>query len=73
MGKGIIVTGAAAYSPAAMNGIEPGAIILSVDKKPISSVLEFNKGLKEASQAKKVLLLLKEDKHTRFVVLSWDK
>jgi len=56
-----------------MNGIEPGAIILSVDKKPISSVLEFNKGLKEASQAKKVLLLLKEDKHTRFVVLSWDK
>jgi serine protease Do len=73
MGKGIIVTGVAAYSPAAMKGIKPGAVILSVNRKPIGSVLEFNKALKEAGQAKKVLLLLKEDKYTRFVVLSWDK
>jgi serine protease Do len=71
--KGIIVTGVAAYSPASMKGIKPGAVILSVDKKPISSVLEFNKILKEADKEKRVLLLLKEDKYTRFVVLSWDK
>lgn len=72
VGKGVIVTGVAAYSPAYMNAIKPGAVILSVDRKPIGSVLEFNKALKEAGQAKKVLLLLKEDQYTRFVVLSWD-
>jgi serine protease Do len=72
VGKGVIVTGVAAYSPAYMNGIKPGAVILSVDRKPIGSVLEFNKALKQAGQAKKVLLLLKEDEYTRFVVLSWD-
>ncbi len=70
--KGVIITAVAAYSPAYMNGIKPGDIILSVNRKPIGSVLEFNKALKEASQDKKVLLLLKEDKYTRFVVLSWD-
>jgi serine protease Do len=72
MGKGIIVTSVAAYSPAYMKGIKPGVVILSVNRKPVGSVLEFNKVLKQASQDKKVLLLLKEDEYTRFVVLSWD-
>ena len=71
--KGVIVTGVAAYSPAAMKGIKPGAVILSVNRKSIGSVLELNKALKDASQEKKVLLLLKEGTYTRFVVLSWEK
>jgi serine protease Do len=71
--KGIVVTGVAAYSPAAMKGIKPGTVILSVNRNPIGSVLDFNKALKDASQKKKVLLLLKEDTYTRFVVLSWEK
>ena len=70
--KGVIVTGVAAYSPAYMEGIKPGAVILSVNRKSIGSVLEFNKALKEAAQTKKVLLLLKEDNYSRFIVLSWD-
>lgn len=72
-GNGIIVTGVVAYGPAYMKGIKPGDVILSVDRKPIGSVLEFNKALNEARQTKRVLLPLKEDKYTRFVVLSWDK
>jgi serine protease Do len=71
--KGIIVTGVAAYSPAYMKGIEPGAVILSVNKKAIGSVLEFNKALEEAAREKSVLLLLEQDGYTRFVVLSWAK
>jgi serine protease Do len=73
MDKGVIVTGVAAYSPAYMKGIKPGAVILSVNRKSISSVLEFNKALKEADKEKRALLLLKEDQYTRFVVLSWEK
>lgn len=60
----------AAYSPAYMKGIEPGAVILSVNKKAVGSVLEFNKALKEADKEKRVLLLLEQDSYTRFVVLS---
>lgn len=72
VGEGVIVSRVARYSPAARAGIEPGALILTVNRHKVSSVSEFNQALQESAKTKKVLLLLKQRQYTQFVVLSLD-
>jgi len=67
--EGVVVSGVDSDSRAFMAGIRPGTIILSVNQKKVSSVEEFNQALRESVETKKVLLLVKEQRYTRFVVL----
>jgi len=67
--EGVVVSGVDSDSRAYMAGIRPGTIILSVNQKQVNSVEEFNKVLRESVETRKVLLLVKEQRYTRFVVL----
>ena len=66
--EGIVVTKINARSNAASVGIRPGTLILSINRKKISSVNEFYTALKEVENSR-ILLLVKYGQSTRFVTL----
>lgn len=67
--EGIVVSGVDSNSRAYKAGIRPGTIILSVNQKEVGSIEEFGEALQASVETKKVLLLIKEQRYTRFVVL----
>lgn len=69
--KGVVVTNIKRGSVAAIAGIEPGTVILQVDKKPIHNTEMFKRAIKQSSKNKQVLLLLQKDNRQRYLVLSW--
>lgn len=70
-GKGVVISEVAPGSVAAMAGIRTGAVILEVDRKPVSSPADFDKAVAAASAAKRVLFLISMDHAQRYVALSW--
>jgi len=70
-GEGVVVTEVQAGSIAAMAGIEPGAVILEVDRSKVSSPGEFRKAVKQGGKGRGILLLLRQDGMQRFVALKW--
>jgi serine protease Do len=56
-------------SPAAAAGIKRGEIILEVNQKPAASIKEFKEIFSKIKPNENILLLIKRDAHTRFVVL----
>jgi len=70
--KGVLVSRVDSGSSAEWAGIRPGNIILSVNQKKVRSVEEFNKALEESIKTQKVLLLIKTERFTRFVVLPFE-
>ena len=69
-GKGVVVTEVAQGSVAAMAGIDRGSVILEVNRKAVNSSAEFNDAVK-GSNNNKVLLLVRNEEVSRYVVLSW--
>jgi len=67
--EGVIVSRVDSGSPAERAGIRPGTIIVSVNQKKVGSVEEFNEALQESVETKKVLLLIRAERYTRFVVI----
>jgi len=70
--EGVLVSRVDSGSFAERAGIRPGNIILSVNQKKVRSVKEFNKALEESIETQKVLLLIKTERFTRFVVLPFE-
>lgn len=70
---GVIVTDVASDSAAAEAGIARGDIILEINRKPIESLAQYKKVLKTAQEKKTMLLLIKRDQHTRFVILDLEE
>lgn len=70
-GKGVVVTNVQLDSIAAMAGIEPGSVILQVNRKPVNNAAEFERAIKESSAAKRVLLLVRSGDFQRYVALNW--
>lgn len=70
--KGVIVTEVADESPAGRAGIAAGMLIVSVNRKDVSNVEEFNKALEKSAESKKVLLLVRNDRYAQYVVLNFD-
>ncbi|MEX2481466.1 MAG: DegQ family serine endoprotease [Gammaproteobacteria bacterium] len=70
-GEGVVVAGVKRGSVADTAGIEPGAVILQVNRKPVSSAAEFERAVGAASKDQRVLLLVRQDGAQRFVALSW--
>ncbi|MBX9636462.1 MAG: PDZ domain-containing protein, partial [Nitrosomonas sp.] len=69
-GKGVIVTEVAPGSVATMAGIGRGSVILEVNRKAVNTAAEFDQAIKN-SVNNKVLLLVRDDEVSRYVVLSW--
>jgi serine protease Do len=70
-GKGVVVTEVQSGSIAALAGIEPGVLILQVNRKPVNSATEFSRAVNQSSADKRVLLLIYKDGMQRYVVLRW--
>ena len=69
--EGVIVTEVAPGSIAAMAGINRGAVILEVNRIPVNSSAEFTQAVKSGTNQKNILLLMRENDVSRYVVLSW--
>jgi len=67
--EGVLVTSVDSDSLAFEAGIRPGTIIISVNQKKVGSTKEYGEALQASAETKKVLLLIKEQRYTRFVVL----
>ena len=70
-GEGVVVTKVQFDSIAAAAGIEIGSVILQVNRKAVKSVSEFKRAIKENSDKKRVLLLIRKNNVQRYVALSW--
>ena len=68
-GEGVVVTKVQSGSIAAMAGIEIGSVILQVNHKAVKSAAEFKRVVKENSDKKRVLLLIRKDNVQRYVTL----
>jgi serine protease Do len=67
--QGVIVTDIQSGSSAAEAGIERGDILLEINRKKIESLADYKQALQEAQEKNSVLLLIKRDDNTRFVVI----
>jgi len=70
--RGVVVAEVTPNSPAADAGIEPGMIILSVNRTYVNTVAEFNQALEETAKTKKAVLLVKSGRFSQYVVLRLD-
>jgi len=72
-GEGVIITEVTDGSAADRAGIRPEMVILSVNRKYVNSVEQFDKALEDSASTKRVLLLVRTDyRSPQFVVLSFD-
>jgi serine protease Do len=71
--KGVIVTDVEAGSPAANVGIKPGSLIQEVNRKPIDNVTDFKTAVDAAAKEGKVMLRVRFEKTSIFVILSIPK
>ena len=70
-GEGVVVTEVRTGSIAASAAIEPGTVILQVNRKPVTSAAEFTRAIRESSREKRALLLIRKDNMQRYVALRW--
>lgn len=71
LGRGVVVSRVEPGSVAAMAGIRQGAVILEVERQPVSSPGEFERAVAAAAPRGRVLLLVSADDVQRYVALSW--
>jgi serine protease Do len=68
--EGVVVTDVGGDTPAAALGIEPGDVIMSIDRKHATSPQQAARELKEAAAKGSILLLINRHGTSRFVGLS---
>ncbi len=72
LGEGVVVTAVQPGSPAAEQGIQRGDLILSVNNRNVTDADQFADALKLAKKAGKVLLLIKREEASQFVVIPFE-
>ena len=70
-GDGVVVTRVEPGSIAALAGIRPGTVILEVNRKPVKTAADFQRAIAAASDARRLLLLVRQDGMQHYLVLSW--
>lgn len=68
-GQGVRIAEVLPGSPADNAGIQAGMVIVSVNRKEIKSVAEFNEALKESEQSGRALLLVRTGRFSQYVLL----
>ncbi|MCJ7600641.1 MAG: PDZ domain-containing protein, partial [Desulfobulbaceae bacterium] len=67
--EGVIVANVEPGSAAEEAGLRPGDLILEVNRQEVKNLEEYNNALANLDKKESILLLVKRDRHTRFVVL----
>ena len=68
--EGVLISGVKPGSPAAFAGLRPGTVILEANRENVQTVSDLVKALNVSSTSKKVLLLVKGQRGTRYVGFS---
>ena len=68
--EGVIISAVAPGSSAAMADLHPGLLIEEVNRKPVKSLTDFYEALALSKKTGRVLLLVRDQRFRRFVVLS---
>jgi serine protease Do len=71
--QGLIVSDIITGSAAAEAGILRGDIILEINREKVESIAQYQNALQAAQEKKSILLLIKRDQHTRFVVIDFEE
>ncbi|MGA2878208.1 MAG: DegQ family serine endoprotease [Bryobacteraceae bacterium] len=67
--QGVVITDVDPESAASAAGLQQGDIIVSVDRKPVTTVSEFNSAVRASASRESTLLLVKRGQGTQFVVV----
>jgi serine protease Do len=67
--EGVIVDNVEPGSPAQQAEIQPGTLILSINQKPVKSVRDFNAELAASAKTGRVLLRVKNNRYSWYVLL----
>ena len=67
--QGVVVTQVEPGSAAAQAGIRPGAVILEVNRDPVSNTREFSRAVGEADEDERILLLVRQGEAQRYVAI----
>jgi serine protease Do len=67
--QGVVITEIDPDSAASAAGLQQGDIIVQVNRKPVTTVSEFNKTVSEGASRESTLLLVKRGQGTQFVVV----
>ena len=67
--EGVLVSEIVLGSPAQFAGIRSGMLIVEVNRKPIKTTKELLNALDESKKSKKVLLLVRDQQYSRYVIL----
>jgi serine protease Do len=67
--QGVVITDIDPNSQASAAGLQQGDIIVQVNRKPVTTVSEFNAAVKEGASHDSTLLLVKRGQGTQFVVV----
>jgi serine protease Do len=68
---GVVVTAVRPGSIAARAGIDPGVVILQVDRKPVKTAEQFQRSVNESVADKRLLLLVRRGDAQHYIVLRW--
>jgi len=68
--SGVVVTQVEAGSLAELSGISQGTLIMEVDRKPVKNTKEFGEAIEESAKSGTILLLIRDEGYTRFVVIT---
>jgi serine protease Do len=66
---GVVITDVDSDSPAAAAGLDQGVVIVQVNHKPVNTVAEFNRAVRDGASKDSTLLLVRQGGGTRFVVV----
>jgi serine protease Do len=68
--QGVVITEVDPDSAASAAGLQQGDIVVQVNRKPVTTVSEFNAAVKAGASRESTLLLVKSGQGTRFVVVT---
>jgi serine protease Do len=68
-GEGVVITDVQSGSAAESAGLTSGMVVVQVNKKPVKSLEDFRTAMGDQSVEKGVLLLVRDARGTRFVVI----
>ncbi len=63
--EGVLITSVSRYSEAEEEGIQPGDIILEINRQPVKSIRDFQKIIKKVDKGRAYLLLLSRERGRR--------
>ena len=65
--KGVVVTGVAQDSPASQAGIDPGDVILEINKQPVASVADYKKAVSKLKKGQTALVRVRSGQAVQYV------